>query len=232
MTYFETANVATLNATAQSSFHIPVHEQIALLTDVRDGNDEQAGEAFGVLVTHYRPAMVSLAESLTEGNASGEDIVQDILIEIYEARDRISTTGRFWALIRTCIARRASNERRNTARRATDSLDAFVGFDDEGELRTMDDAHPQAVMDSTTPESMMCEKETALRVRELVGKLKERHQTILRLKYMEERSDADIAEIMGLSGVPRAKSLAYEARGKLRDLVLQQAPDLADSFDV
>ena len=158
--------------------------------------------------------------------------MQDILIEIYEARDRISTTGRFWALIRTCIARRASNERRNTARRATDSLDAFVGFDDEGELRTMDDAHPQAVMDSTTPESMMCEKETALRVRELVGKLKERHQTILRLKYMEERSDADIAEIMGLSGVPRAKSLAYEARGKLRDLVLQQAPDLADSFDV
>lgn len=230
--YYENASVASLNATTTDEFHMPVHEQVELLTDVRDGDDEIAGEAFGVLISHYRPAMVELAIRLLDGNSSAEDIVQDVLMEIFKGRERISTEGRFWALLRTCLQRRASNERRNQAKRATVSLDDFVGFDDEGEFLTLDDAHPDAVKIEETPESLMCAEEKALRIRDCMGMLSERHQEILRLKYVEEYSDADIATVMGLSGRPRAKSLAYEARQKMKAIVIEHAPDLVEHFHV
>ena len=217
-----------------SDWHIPQDEQIELLTDLRDGDDDKSGEAFDVLVGHYRPAMIresaKLLGEMGMGNSDVEDTVHDVLAEIWAGRARVSTEGKFWMLLLTSLQRRVSNVRRNVARRATDSLDAFVGFDDDGGLRSIDDVHPEAVMDETTPETLLGDEEDATRIRACMAMLKPRHREILRLKYLEERTDAEIAELMGLSGVPRAKSLAYEARRKMRDIVLEHAPDLAEHF--
>ena len=215
-----------------SEFHIPQPEQVELLTDLRDGDDEKAGEAFDILVGHYRPAMLTKSAELLKGlgNSDVEDIVQDVLADVWAGRRILSTEGKFWMLLFTSLQRRASNVRRNLARRATDSLDAFVGFDEEGEVRSIDDAYPEAVMDEQTPETLLGKREDAFRIRECMDMLKERHREVLRLKYVEERSDAEVAEMLGLSGVPRAKSLAYEARRKMQEIVLAHAPDLAEHF--
>jgi len=152
-----------------------------------------AEAAFAGFVAGSYAALVRTAYLLTGDRGHAEDLVQQCLLTTYRAWPRLDSLDAAGAYTRTSMVRLAT---RWGARRW------------RGEVPTYDlpehgaDDHAGAV-------------DSAVLVRRALGALPAQQRAVLVLRYLEDRSEAEVAAIMGCS-VGTVKSRASRALAALR----------------
>ncbi|GAB1694275.1 SigE family RNA polymerase sigma factor [Krasilnikovia sp. M28-CT-15] len=156
---------------------------------------------FCEFVRSRTPALLRTGFLLTGDRHLAEDLVQDALARTHRAARRLADEGHFEAYTRTAMYHlHVSRWRRS---RITESL--------PGELT--DTAHPAG--DHSDRVSLQVALHQAL------GRLTRRQRAVLVLRYFEDRSEAEAAELLSCS-VGTIKSQTSKALARLRTV----APDL------
>ncbi len=156
--------------------------------------DEQAREDFRSYVAARSPALLRTAYMLTGNRADAEDLLQTALAKTYLAWDRIREREAVDGYVRRVLVNMQTSwwRRRKVDEYATDELPEVPGRD--------------ASADQDLHDALW----TAL------SGLPKRQRAMLVLRYYEDLSEAQTAQIMGVS-VGTVKSTTSRALLKLRD---------------
>ncbi len=163
-------------------------------------------EAYRILVDRYLARSLALAGRILGNRTDAEDVVQDAFLRLW-------THAAQWrpgrAKFGTWFYRVVVNRCLDLTRRAV-----ALPLDAAEELA---DAAPDAA-------TGVYRKEIARRVAAAMGQLPARQRAALALCYYDELSQADAAQVLGVSE-GAVESLLVRGRRQLRDLLVAQAPD-------
>lgn len=162
--------------------------------------------AFNELVLQEQERMYQLAYRITRSREELDDLVQDIFLRVY----RKIRTFRFESQFSTWLTRVAVNESlkklRQRKRRA-------LLFASEPEIEEM----PKERSLHATVHLAERDEEHAL-LHRAVDRLPEKHRLVIVLKYFEDRSCEEIAEILRCN-VGTVRSRLFNARKRLKDMM-------------
>lgn len=168
--------------------------------------------AYEELVRRYEEVAFRAAYLILNDQADAADAAQEAFIKAYNALARFKDGSPFrpW-LVRIVInearnARKAAQRRGGLAQRYAQRLD-------------LGDAAP-------SPQSAALGSEQRRLLREALGQLRDREQTVLHLRYFLELSEAEMAEAMGCRP-GTVKSRLSRALQRLKAVIHQNYPDLA-----
>ena len=166
-------------------------EDICLIAKFLDGSES----AFEELFRKYQRRLFSLCRHFLGNDADAEDAVQDAFLSIYHGLSRFRGDSGFytWAYgitVRSCISHRRKQ------RRPTESLDDMPEPVDRANHDEID----------------------AIVIRQAVSKLPDQHRIVLILKYYEQLSMEEIAQVLGCSA-DRIKMRLHRARNALRGVL-------------
>ena len=159
-------------------------------TDMEIVRRVQAGdaEAFGELVNRYSGRIYALALAMVRDAQRAEDVTQETFIRAYEHLGGFRGASAFATWLYRIAYNRAVGECR---RRAYDRIDA-----EESSAGRFDE-------------------ETVVRMRRALERLRPDERVLVALFYEEERSLAEIAQIMNLT-LSNVKVRLHRLRGRLR----------------
>lgn len=146
---------------------------------------------------------MSYAQRLTEDYFDAEDVVQEVMLKLWNIREQLHEYRSIEALAVKITHNVCMDVRRKKQNRAI-SMDWG---------RT---THPSAM----TPCQLLEEKDEMGLLRQIIGSLPPLQQAILRMRDVEEYETAEIAEITGCSAEAIRSNLS-RARKKVRDIYLQ-----------
>ena len=153
-------------------------------------------EAFAQLVRRYQDSVYGLAVSMTGSHADAADMAQEAFIRAYTRLDQYNPSYGF----RSWLLRICANRTKNLFRKRTNR-------------RKLEEAYQQdAAMLEAHPEDENHELESAL------SRLPARLAVPIRLKYMENLSYEEVADVMGI-GVSAAKMRVMRARNRLAEIL-------------
>ena len=140
--------------------------------------------AFSEIYQKYAASLLSYGSRITSDNSLVEDCVQDLFIEIWASRERLSrTTSIKFYLFKALRFKIYRNINRATA---TDPLDGYL-----------------AVLESASGEDLMIEADgESLQLRQLkesFEKLPLRQKEAINLRYFHCFSNDEVSQIMGIS---------------------------------
>jgi RNA polymerase sigma-70 factor (ECF subfamily) len=166
-------------------------------------DDKPAGnsEWFRTVVGKYEGALVRYAARMTRDLEQARDVVQDAFLRLHSLNGDRPTNVQAW-LYTVC------------RRRALDLLRK------ENRMKTLPDGHA-AVCECPMPSqsAVMEQAETENRLLALVNQLPENQQEVVRLKFQDDLSYRDIAEVTGLS-VSNVGFLLHVAVKALRERMI------------
>jgi len=166
---------------------------------------DPAAADFSEFVRSRTPALLRTAFLLTGDRHLAEDLVQDALARTHRALRRLADEGHFEAYTRTAMYHlQVSRWRR---RRVAESL--------PGELAE--------VAESGSDHAARVDLQISLH--QALGRLTARQRAVLVLRYFEDRSEAEAAELLGCS-TGTIKSQTSKALARLRTV----APELIGSL--
>jgi RNA polymerase sigma-70 factor (sigma-E family) len=155
---------------------------------------ERSLDAFGEFVAARSTALLRTAVLLAGGDRQhGEDLLQDAFAETYRRWSRISSAGASEAYTRTIMVRLAT--RRWRRRRYEPALD--------------DDA-------ATANVALAPDVDLGVDIRRFLGSLPARQRAVVVLRYFDDRTEAEIAELLGCAP-GTVKSHASRAIAALRE---------------
>ncbi|HEY7225582.1 MAG TPA: SigE family RNA polymerase sigma factor [Micromonosporaceae bacterium] len=155
-------------------------------------------EAFAEFVAASYPGLVRTAYLLTGDRGHAEDLVQQCLLATYRSWSRVDEPG---AYVRASMARLATRWRSR---------------------RWLGEVPTDPVPDARTDDPVAGVPE-ALAVRRALGALPAAQRAVLVLRYFDDRSEAEIAEMLHCS-VGTVKSRASRALQSLRERGLLREP--------
>jgi RNA polymerase sigma-70 factor (sigma-E family) len=157
--------------------------------------DQQGREAFRSYVAARSPALLRTAYLLTGDRADAEDLLQTALAKTYLAWDRIREREALDGYVRRTMVNTQTSwwRRRKVAEYATDELPERPTGRDQADDLALHDALWTALAD-----------------------LPKRQRAMVVLRYYEDLSEAETAQVMGVS-VGTVKSTTSRALTKLRD---------------
>jgi RNA polymerase sigma-70 factor (ECF subfamily) len=161
--------------------------------------------AFRELVRRHAATVRAVAVSVTGDGAAAEDVVQEVFLRVYQARERYVADR---ASFRTWLARIARNlalnARRDGARRRARSTALLDS-----------DAAP-AAPDALPGEALEAD-DRARALRAAIERLPAAEREVLALRYQQGLSYDEIGEAMG-AGAPAIKQRAWRAMQRLRSI--------------
>jgi RNA polymerase sigma-70 factor (sigma-E family) len=122
------------------------------------------------------PALLAFATVLTGQRTTAEDITQEVLIRAHGRWDQIAPLDRPELYVRKMVLNEFLSWRRRS-------------------WRTVPAANPVPARDLSADHAAACDEHAAMLAR--IGKLPGRQRAVLALRYYEDRSDAEIAELLG-----------------------------------
>ena len=182
-------------------------EESALVARFQSGDES----AFETLFRRYQDRFYRLSLRFLNNASEAEDVVQEAFVDIYHGLPRFRRKASFttWAyriVTRKCYARRG---RHLPSPQALVSLDALRDLPSLPSLPTLD----------------------TLVVQQAMQRLHDDARLLLLLKYYEQFSDEEIAQIMGYS-VGQSKMRVHRAKNALKDVLMQTATLDAQGNDV
>lgn len=178
----------------------------------------QAGEerVLGELMERWELPLKRFVLRLLFNESEAEEVAQETMERVFFQRARFRDGARFSPWILTIAANLARNRRRWWRRHPTTSLDAPPPGEADGPARDVADGAPDVA-------SRIEAAERAARVRAAVAELPHELRETLVLFEFEEKSHAEVAEILGCSAKAVEMRL-YRAREKLRKTLAPAAP--------
>jgi len=122
------------------------------------------------------PALLAFATVLTGQRATAEDVTQEVLIRAHGRWDQIARLDRPELYVRKIVLNEFLSWRRRS-------------------WRTVPAANPVPVQDLTADHAAGYDEHAAMLAQ--IGKLPRRQRAVLARRYYEDRSDAEIAELLG-----------------------------------
>jgi RNA polymerase sigma-70 factor (ECF subfamily) len=201
-----------LSSAAPSDTNIAVYlrdPDVQLMLRAKEGDDQ----AFGQLMAGYQNRLLSIFFHLLRDQGAAEDLVQEVFLRIYRARNGYQPTAKFSTWLFRIANNVASNARRTMGRRKEVPLNS----QDSGSMPTVGPNKKKPISDrsSLMPTRQVVRRETCEMVQTALDTLNERQRMAVLLHKFEGMSYEDIGETMSLS--PEAvKSLLARARENLR----------------
>jgi RNA polymerase sigma-70 factor (ECF subfamily) len=156
---------------------------------------------FNQLMAHLRPKLYRFALAFTKRTDEAEDVVQEVGIKLWERRDELEALRSVEAYAMSAVRNRCLDYARSPHSR----------MDELTEIH--DTIHEQ------TPYKIVEQADMAVFVRQLIDRLPEQQQTIIRLRDIEGYELEEIAKIIGINDGTVRTNLS-RARQKIRDELL------------
>jgi RNA polymerase sigma factor (sigma-70 family) len=158
--------------------------------------------AFNALLRRYGPMLIRYGTKLFADREQVQDCVQDLFADLWLSRHRVAqtTSVRFYLLasLRHRVARAATQSQRYTAYTDTDELRFQSEF-------TVEERWIQTE----------AERERLHQLNRLFNQLPDRQREALYLKYYQQLTNEQIAQVMGVS-YQSASNIIYRALSSLR----------------
>jgi RNA polymerase sigma-70 factor, ECF subfamily len=187
------------------SGRMALSDEEAMLRVQREGDER----AFALLVRRWQERIQRLCVRMVGDVHRGEDLAQEAFMRLYARRRSYRGEGKLssylWRIaLNVCYdeQRRMSQQRENHAGSYEEDFTA--------------ESEPGASHD--TPEAAAGKKEQAELVRMVLGRLPERHRTVLILRHYEGLKFCEIAEVIGIAE-GTVKSRLAEALNRLGRLL-------------
>jgi len=174
---------------------------------VRDGEDD----AFRVLYEKYVAQITRFAANFVGIRARGEELAQEVFLQVYRARDRYEPRAKFSTWLYTIAHNLCLNEvRRFDYRGKLEPLERDAEDPDRPQRPDLPD--PTAL----DGERIVVSKQVEERVRQLVAELPESQRLALLLSRSENLRYQEIGEILSCSE-QAVKSLIFRATQRLKE---------------
>jgi RNA polymerase sigma-70 factor (ECF subfamily) len=180
---------------------------VQLMLRAKDGDDA----AFSQIVMAYQDRLISIFYHMFQNQAAAEDLVQDVFLRIYRARNGYQPTAKFSTWLFRIANNLASNARRTLGRRREVPLQS----QDTGAVPAGPPEKMIADRSSLLPVRQAAKRETCAIVQSALETLNDRQRLAILLHKFEGMSYEDIADAMEMSQ-PAVKSLLARARESLR----------------
>ncbi len=175
------------------------------MTRLRDGDDLALNELMG----RWQQPLVNYLARFCGSEDGALDLAQETFVRVYEARARYDTRGKFGTWLYTIAGNLARNAHRWKQRHPAVSLETPT--DDNG--GTLGASLPAA---ASAPDASAEKSERANAVRAAIAELPEDQRAIVLLSEYEDRSHADISDILGCTA-KAVETRLYRARQTLRE---------------
>ena len=157
---------------------------------------------FKTTVLPLRDKLLNYARKLTDDSADAEDAVQEVMLKLWNIRQKLEEYRSIEAVAMTMTHHHCMDIWR-TKRPENLPLDS---------IQVQSEAH--------SPEGLLEKKDEFRIMREIIALLPPLQQTIIRMKDVEEYETEEIAEITGCQAEAIRSNLS-RARKKVRELYLQ-----------
>jgi len=180
----------------------PVADE-GLVTRIAQGDQT----AYQVLVERYLDRSLALAQRILGNRSDAEDVVQEAFLRVWTHAGQWRPEGaRFGTWFYRVVVNRCLDQ---TRRAVPVSLDV---------AEDVADAAPDGI-------AQVYQHQIARHVAAAMGRLPDRQRAALALCYYDEMSQAEAAQVLGVS-IGAVESLLVRARRHLRELLQSIAPDL------
>lgn len=142
-------------------------------------------QAFDVLVTRYRRAMLAIARQIVRNPTDAEDVVQDALLRAFEALPQLTDLNRFGAWLHSITRNRALRYYKSAARyQPQEDMELHVN-------RVTDTA-------AADPAHIVERESTEQSVRDAIQELPSDYRSVVELYYWAEMPQKRMAEFLSL----------------------------------
>lgn len=142
-------------------------------------------QAFDVLVTRYRRAMLTIAQQIVRNPTDAEDVVQDALLRAFEALPQLSDLNRFGAWLHSITRNRALRYYKSAARyQPQEDMEPYV--------------NRQTDTSATDPADIVEHELTLQAIRDAIQELPTDYQAVIELYYWAEMPQKRMAEFLSL----------------------------------
>ena len=164
-------------------------------------NDDKA---FDELYEHFFPRIYNLIYARVKNAAAADDIVSDVFIKMVEHLAEFDSSRASFA---TWLSRIA-----------THTLTDFYRWQSHRQNVEWDDVFSPAIEEKERPEGHLLVKEGKSELLQALGKLSDREQRIIELKFWGDMSNREIAETLDISAV-NVGVILFRAMGTLRQML-------------
>lgn len=140
-------------------------------------------KAFAFIYEQYYETLCQVSYKILFDQTQSEDVVQEVLIELYNKREQLTINSSLIAYLRKAVYYRTINALKHNARFALDGEDKLIDIDNSD--RDIED--------------MMIINEDLKNVNQVIESLPPKCKYVFTLSRYEDKSYAEIAEIMGIS---------------------------------
>ena len=191
----------------QKERHSP-HDDPDVQLMLRFQNGEEG--AFQQLFNKHAASVVNFAYRFLGNRARAEEIAQDVFLQVHRWQERYEPKAKF----STWLFKIANNHCINEVRKAEygvsiDSLDQSSDGEDEAPPRALPD------QEGWSGDELLAAKETADRIKEILGRIPDTQRTALLLSRLEGLSYQEVARVLGCSE-KAVKSLVFRSTQSLR----------------
>jgi RNA polymerase sigma-70 factor (ECF subfamily) len=141
-----------------------------------------------------------------------EDLVSETLVEAWKSLPRYNQSCRLSTWLYAILLHR----HRKSVRRARCRPVSLAGLPSL-DAQTLHEQQANLPSPGLSPAEMLAQRETSVRLRECIDLLPEKHRQIIFLRFFEDASLPDMAEVLGCS-TGTVKSRLHHALEKLRKM--------------
>jgi RNA polymerase sigma-70 factor (ECF subfamily) len=161
----------------------------------------------------FAPRIFHLARRILGNEADAQDVTQDVMVQVVRKLDTFRGESAFPTWLHRVTVNAALAHRRKKANRHEQATAAPVD-----EIGAAGDGHSHSALRpwSARPEDAILDEERQKQVEAAIAELPDMYREVFVLADVEQMSNAEIAELVGLT-LPAVKSRLHRARLMMRD---------------
>jgi len=155
-----------------------------LIAEFKQGNAIRREKAFTELIRRYQEKIYWVCRRMLKSHDDADDVAQNVFVKIYNALDKFNEASQFF----TWAYRIATNESINFMR--AQKVRQAVGLDTLISEPAGKDAHPDEHIEKGEQRQI---------IEEAIAELPEKQRKVFVMRYYQELSYEEIAEVLGTS---------------------------------